>query len=74
MTNNDVLFGQQEIRGLLFPEPTQIKNGFDYNAYVASLPIKNRYLVHCLCKGWTPSMRGLRCFIRLLRLGYYKTL
>ncbi len=84
---NDVPFGRQEIKqidpsenqeieveGFLFPEPVCIKNGFDYDAYVASLPIQKRYLLHCFFKGWMPSTRGLCCFIRLLRLGYYKTL
>lgn len=47
---------------------------FDRNAFVAELPVEYRYLWHCVEKGWKPSERGLLGFMKLLRLGYYKTL
>lgn len=52
----------------------QLVCDFDRNAFVAELPVVYRYLWHCVEKGWKPSERGLLGFIKLLRLGYYKTL
>lgn len=47
---------------------------FDLNAFIADLPVEYRYLCHCAQKGWKPSERGLLGFMKLLQLGYYKTL
>ena len=61
---------------------TGLNNGFCFgteirlglNLDIAALPVKQRYFIHCLAKGWRPSIAGLLGFIRLLQLGYYKTL
>ncbi len=44
------------------------------NNDIADLPVEQRYLVHCMKKGWRPCVAGLIGFIRLSQLGYYKTL
>lgn len=52
----------------------QLAGECNLSAIVAALPIEVRYIWHCKEKGWKPSLRGLNGFIKMVQLGYYKTL
>lgn len=52
----------------------QFADECDSSVFIAVFSVAVRYIRHCVEKGWKPSLRGLQGFIKMERLGYYKTL
>lgn len=55
-------------------DEVQFSEKWDLSSAIAAFPVDVRYIRHCIVKGWKPSLRGLQSFIKMERLGYYKTL